>query len=165
MPKVLTKIVSKTDPKSPKSTEQTIVFCFRSSGKIEFDELLTHIDGWGKFQIKLLILFIQFTFFLAYVGYSPILYLHVPDHHCTIPQEYLDKFNVTNPNDLLDILIPYDDNLQKRSQCYMYDMSDIDDIFELNKTLPLHKCTHGWTYDFTDHFPSVSTQVSLFIFK
>merc|ERR1712109_119351 len=120
-----------------------------SKEKIDFDELLNHIGGWGKFQITLLVMMIQFTFFLAYVGYSPILYLYVPDHWCSIPLDIQDKVSFSNMTDLLDVLIPYDENIQKRSQCYMYNISGIDnpnDLLNNSMVVPLTKCTNGWTY-------------------
>jgi len=129
--------------------------------KIDFDELLNHIGGWGKFQITLLVMMIQFTFFLAYVGYSPILYLHVPDHWCNIPQEIQDKVNFTNMDNLLDVLIPYDEKIEKRSQCYMYDISGIKDPNEIlsdTTFVPLTKCTNGWTYNYTGYFHSASSE-------
>jgi len=132
-----------------------------SKNKIDFDELLNYIGGWGRFQITLLVMMIQFTFFLAYVGYSPILYLYVPDHWCSIPQDVQDKVSFSNMTDLLDVLIPYDENIQKRSQCYMYDVSGIDDPNDLLNTsmvVPLTKCTNGWTYNFTGYFHSASTE-------
>ena len=108
---------------------------------------------------------IQFTFFLAYVGYSPILYLHTPDHWCKIPQEIQDKVSFTNMDNLLDVLIPYDETIKKRNQCYMYDISQIEDQKDiLNDTtfVPLIKCTSGWTYNFTGYFHSASSEVSQF---
>ena len=109
---------------------------------------------------------IQFTFFLAYVGYSPILYLYTPDHWCSIPQEVQDKVNFTNMVDLLDVLIPYDEKIQKRSQCLMYDISGIDDPSDLllnnSAFVPFTTCTNGYTYNFTGYFHSASTEVSYF---
>ena len=109
---------------------------------------------------------IQFTFFLAYVGYSPILYLYTPDHWCSIPQEVQNKVNFTNMVDLLDVLIPYDPKIQKRSQCLMYDISGIDDPSDLllnnSAFVPITTCTNGYTYNFTGYFHSASTEVSYF---
>jgi len=126
--------------------------------KIDFDELLTHIGGWGKFQIKLLIIFVQFTFFLAYVGYSPILYLYVPDHWCQIPEQF--QVNGTTPEGLIDILIPKDEKTGQRSQCYMYDIEQVDNLESLKNVsnLPQIKCPVGWQYNFTDFFPTASTE-------
>jgi len=130
----------------------------KRDGKIDFDDLLLHIGGWGRFQITLLVMLIQFTFFLAYVGYSPILYLYVPDHWCNIPEEIQQKVNFTDFNDLLNTLIPYDESIQQRSQCYMYDISGIQNPADLmDASIPLMKCPQGWTYNFTDFFPSAST--------
>ena len=93
-----------------------------------------------------------------------ILYLHVPDHWCTIPQEIQDKVNFTNMDNLLDVLIPYDETIKKRSQCYMYNISGIEDPSDLLNTefIPLTKCTNGWTYNFTGYFHSASSEVSYF---
>ena len=135
-----------------------------SKDKIDFDELLNYIGGWGKFQITLLNTMIQFTFFLAYVGYSPILYLYTPDHWCSIPEEVQNKVNFTNMVDLLDVLIPYDPKIQKRSQCLMYDISGIDDpsalLLNNSAFVPITSCTNGYTYNFTGYFHSASTEVS-----
>ena len=65
--------------------------------------------------------------------------------------------------DLLDVLIPYDENIQKRSQCLMYDISGIDDPNDLlnnSAFVPITKCTNGWDYNFTGYFHSASTEVS-----
>ncbi len=128
--------------------------------KLDFDDLLGHINGWGKFQIKLLILFIQFTFFLAYVGYSPILYLYTPDHWCNIPQEMQDNINFTNHTneDLINLLIPFDTSTGKRSQCLIYDVRNLEEITQINASVPMIKCPSGWTYNITDYFTSATTQ-------
>ena len=74
--------------------------------KVDFEALLDHIGGWGKFQIRLTAIFVYFTFFLAYVGYTPILYLYTPDHWCKIPAEIQNKLNISDQKELLNLLIP-----------------------------------------------------------
>ena len=68
-----------------------------------FDEILEHVGGWGKFQLKLLGIFIVSAFILGYVGYAPILYLYVPDHWCAIPLYYEETLNLSSQADLINL--------------------------------------------------------------
>ena len=75
---------------------------------MDFDDILGHVGGWGKFQYRLLLISVPFTFFLAYVGYAPILFLYVPDHWCAIPENYKIALNTTDEEALINVLIPMD---------------------------------------------------------
>ena len=75
--------------------------------KIEdFDDVLSHVGGWGKFQYKITLVTLLFNMFLGYVYYSPIITLHTPPHWCLVPE-------LTNLTQLLrrEISIPRDDNV------------------------------------------------------
>ena len=100
------------------------------------------------------------TFILSYVGYSQILYLYTPDHWCKIPQNYSDILNI-DPADILDFIIPIDEKTMQRSQCYMFDPKSIGDssISSNKSNWKTVKCMHGWEYNFTGYFTSISTQV------
>ena len=52
----------------------------------DFDEILTHIGGWGRFQYMLTLIYFPFNIFLGYILLSPILTLYTPDHWCLIPE-------------------------------------------------------------------------------
>ena len=100
------------------------------------------------------------SFKIITLGYSPILYLYVPDHWCQIPERFL--VNGTIPEDWIDVLIPVDEETGQRSQCHMYDIEDLPIPNEGNNvsSLPIIKCPAGWQYNFTDYFPTASTDVS-----
>jgi hypothetical protein len=44
-----------------------------------------HVGGWGRYQWLYLIFFAVTVADLAYVSYSPILYLYVPESHWCSP--------------------------------------------------------------------------------
>ena len=55
--------------------------------KIEdFDDVLSHVGGWGKFQYKITLVTFLFNMFLGYVYYSPIITLYTPPHWCALPE-------------------------------------------------------------------------------
>ena len=118
--------------------------------KVDFEELLNHIGGWGKFQIRLTAVFVYFTFFLAYVGYTPILYLYTPDHWCKIPLELQIKFNVSESD-----LIPKNPD-GSRNKCYMFDIQSSEDL--KSDIIPKSKCLYGYEYNYTEYFKSATSQ-------
>ena len=96
----------------------------QKNGKIDFDDMLVHIGGWGKFQIRLLMVCIPFTFVLAYVGYAPILFLFVPpDYWCKIPEDYQSRLGSNDTETLIKLLIPLDPKTNQRDQCHMYQIT------------------------------------------
>ena len=148
------------------------LFSYRESTKhlkintdsIDFDEILEHVGGWGIFQKKLTGILMLATFVWSYVSHSPILYMYAPDHWCNIPQNYSDLFQISNHTDLEEIMIPTDKVTLKKSQCFMYDPDSIDDVISVNRSQwQTTKCIHGWQYNFTGYYTSISTKVPLFL--
>ena len=128
----------------------------------DFDEILDHVGGWGIFQKKLTGILMLATFVLSYVSHSPILYMYTPDHWCNIPQNYSDLLQISNQTDLEEIMIPTDKVTLKKSQCFMYDPNSIDDAISANRSQwQTTKCIHGWQYNFTGYYTSISTKVRL----
>ena len=127
----------------------------------DFDEILEHVGGWGVFQWKLLGVLMFSTFVLSYVAYSPILFIYTPDHWCHIPQNYTEILQISNKTDLKDLMIPIDENTMEKSKCYMYDPDSIRESFENKSNWDTIKCMHGWQYNFTGYFTSISTDVSV----
>lgn len=125
--------------------------------KMDFDDMLGHVGGWGKFQYRLLLISVPFTFFLAYVGYAPILFLYVPDHWCAIPENYKIALNTTDEEALINVLIPIDKDTQKRDQCHIYDLNQIRNVNNTSEW-PIIQCPEGWQYNFTGYFTSASTE-------
>ena len=101
-------------------------YVFRSEAKVpleeelikDFEDVLGHVGGWGRYQLTLLAISMPFTVFLSYVAYSPILFLYVPDHWCAPNPDWelLD-----NKDDVINWIIPTDPETGERSQCLMYD--------------------------------------------
>ena len=58
----------------------------RTSKAIEdFDDILEHVGGWGRFQYFTTLVFFLFNVFLGYVYLSPIITLYTPPHSCRVP--------------------------------------------------------------------------------
>ena len=131
---------------------------------IDFDEFLEHVGGWGVFQWKLLGVLMFSTFVLSYVGYSAILYMYTPDHWCKIPENYTEILQISEKIDLIDLMIPIDESTMEKSKCYMYDPNSISDTFGNKSNWNKIKCIHGWQYNFTGYFTSISTDVSVYLF-
>ena len=137
----------------------------RNTDCIDFDKILEHVGGWGIFQWKLTGILVLTTFVMSYVSFSPILYMYTPDHWCNIPQNYSDLLQISNQTNLEileEIMIPIDKVTLKKSQCFMYDPNSIDDATtSANRSQwQTIKCMHGWQYNFTGYYASISTKVS-----
>ena len=52
----------------------------------DFDDILSYVGGWGRFQFRITLVFLLFNIFLGYVYLSPILTLHTPPHWCAVPE-------------------------------------------------------------------------------
>ena len=52
----------------------------------DFDDILSYVGGWGRFQFRITLVFLLFNIFLGYVYLSPILTLHTPPHWCVVPE-------------------------------------------------------------------------------
>ena len=48
----------------------------------DFDDILSHVGGWGPFQYCTTLVFFLFNIFLGYVYLSPILTVFTPPHSC-----------------------------------------------------------------------------------
>jgi hypothetical protein len=54
---------------------------------IDFDDLLPHVGDFGRYQKILFLLMIPFAFFVAFVYFSQIFIIIVPEKHwCNIPE-------------------------------------------------------------------------------
>ena len=52
----------------------------------DFDDILTYVGGWGRFQYMITLVNFLFNIFLGYVYLSPILTLYTPPHWCAVPE-------------------------------------------------------------------------------
>ena len=127
---------------------------------IDFDEILDHVGGWGIFQWKLLSVLMFSTFVMSYTGYSQILYMYTPDHWCNIPENYSQILQTeNNETDIYELMIPIDEETMKRSQCFMFDPNSLDEISGNKSNWSQIKCIHGWQYNDTGLFTSITMQV------
>ena len=116
------------------------------------------------FQWKLLLVLMFSTFVMSYTGYSQILYMYTPDHWCRIPENYSEIYQISNnQTNIDDIMIPIDEDTMKRSQCFMYDPNSIDEISGNRSNWSQIKCIHGWNYNLTGLFISITTQVLIIL--
>ena len=101
----------------------------------DFDDILKHVGGWGRFQYLLVIIFFPFNIFLGYVYLSPILTLFTPPHWCLVP----GLMNMTR-EERKNLAIPQDkDSAGGFSQCsqYLVDWSQVhnkSDVYTLSNT-------------------------------
>jgi len=85
--------------------------------------------------------------------------MYTPDHWCNIPQNYSDLLQISNQTDLEEIMIPIDKVTLKKSQCFMYNPDSIGDGISSNSSQwQTIKCMHGWQYNFTGYYTSISTK-------
>ena len=48
----------------------------------DFEDILSYVGGWGRFQYMITIVNFLFNIFLGYVYLSPILTVYTPPHWC-----------------------------------------------------------------------------------
>ena len=58
----------------------------KTAGVKDFDDILEHVGGWGRFQHLLALIFCPFVMFYGYINLSPILLLFTPPHWCLVPE-------------------------------------------------------------------------------
>ena len=51
----------------------------------DFDDILSYVGGWGRFQYIITLVNFLFNIFLGYVYLSPIITLYTPPHSCRVP--------------------------------------------------------------------------------
>ena len=86
----------------------------------DFEEVLSHVGGWGRYQIVLLFFFFAFCAFTAYIIYAPVLFLYVPDHWCK-PHPTFENSSLS-PEAIARLTIPLKEN-GEREQCVMYNIT------------------------------------------
>jgi hypothetical protein len=80
----------------------------------DFDDILEHVGGWGKYQMVLLLVSLPFAMLLAYGGYTPVLFLYTPVHYCTLTGNASTDSLFTHSRHSLDEYADFD------TQCFMY---------------------------------------------
>ena len=94
----------------------------------DFEEVLSYVGGWGRYQFILLLFFFAFCAIDAYVVYSPVLFLYVPDHWCK-PHPSFQNTTDFNLEHILNLTVPWKDT-GKREQCFMYNIT-LQEVLQL----------------------------------
>ena len=125
----------------------------------DFDELLSVVGDFGRFQWRIFLLMQLPFFFLAFNYFGQIWMTLEPDHWCRVPelealgwtQEQIR--NITSPPEYRGSSVR-----QQYSQCRMYDVNFTDinpDSWAPGNDTPTVACRSGWRYDFSEIYPTI----------
>ncbi|XP_042235055.1 organic cation transporter protein-like [Homarus americanus] len=127
----------------------------------EFDSVFNHIGGFGRYQMGLFVVNCIMNVFLAFIYFGQMFMTLTPPHWCR-PPPGLQELNLTQ-EELMHLTIPKDNTSEKFLQCRRYDV----DFVEVrnnnhswpNTSWPTVKCTHGWNYDYSFYYPTITSQL------
>ncbi len=93
----------------------------------DFEDVLSYIGGWGRYQKTLFLLCFPFTLYLSYVCYSPILVNYTPEHWCAPDPAVADALTDAEWDEraVADFTVPSlsdDEGAGGRSKCLMYNI-------------------------------------------
>ncbi|XP_013399623.1 organic cation transporter protein-like [Lingula anatina] len=95
---------------------------------MHYDDLLVILGEFGAYQKRQYLLICLVTISTTLQTLSIVFYGAVPEHHCKVPDAYVDYLNVNYGNvtqdELLNLTIPWiqdDDGTLHRSSCNIYD--------------------------------------------
>lgn len=146
---------------------------------MDFDEILDHVGGFGKYQKRTILLMAFACLISSSTLYEPVFQSYEPDHWCASPE--LDRYNCSNL-ELSEaqcrhykkyVTIPYtvtDNNDTVFSQCTKYahvsDASFSGDVPLETDNSSVVDCDAGWNYDKSEYESTLVTDVSiLFIYS
>ncbi|XP_069188211.1 carcinine transporter-like [Procambarus clarkii] len=146
----------------------------------DFDAIFDHIGGFGRYQMVLFTVNCMMNSFLAFVYFGQIFMTLTPPHWCRAPPD-LQGLNLTEEQ-LKDLTIPRDASSGKFLQCRIYDVDFVKVVSSpiiwpnvsfqntswanaswpttswANASWPTTSCTHGWTYDYSLYYPTITSQ-------
>lgn len=116
---------------------------------MEFEDILVKVGDYGKYQKKLLFLFLfPAAALLPWFSMNIMFLVSVPDHWCRVPE--LEPYNLTIAEQQELIRPPFSD-----PKCTTYDVNYTEILSSENWTIPedanIKPCTHGWVYDTTNY--------------
>ncbi|KAM8998947.1 solute carrier family 22 member 7 [Sarcophilus harrisii] len=125
-----------------------------------FEEILKEVGGFGRFQIRNVMLLALPRTLLPLNFLLPIFIAAVPTHHCALPaQEPLN--NLTLKTAWLEAYLPLELD-GSFSSCYRYlyphPLSNTSQVEREDQTVP---CPEGWTYDQSQFYSTIATEWDL----
>ncbi|KAG7161539.1 Solute carrier family 22 member 3-like 2 [Homarus americanus] len=128
----------------------------------EFDSVFNHIGGFGRYQMGLFVVNCIMNVFLAFIYFGQMFMTLTPPHWCR-PPPGLQELNLTQ-EELMHLTIPKDNTSEKFLQCRRYDVDFVEEVRNNNHSWPntswpTVKCTHGWNYDYSFYYPTITSQL------
>lgn len=149
---------------SPNSTSLHLFSCrLREHSNMKFDSILSEINGFGKFQIRLVLIQMLSRITLPCHFLLNNFMAAVPSHHCNITA--LDDggvfFNLTQEQKLA-VGVPAEQD-GTPSSCQMFSKPQYQHLTGLNSSdnTVIVQCQNGWVYDNSTFKSTLATEVSI----
>nr|AEB00643.1 glucose transporter 1 [Penaeus vannamei] len=125
-----------------------------------FEDVLAYVGGCGCYQGLLFGVASILNIFVAFVYLGQMFITLTPPHWCHAPPG-LEDLNLTE-GQLKELTVPRHENGDFHS-CARYDVN-FTQVVESNLSWPdpdwpLTNCTHGWTYNFSLYYPTITSQL------
>lgn len=132
-----------------------------STSRMKFDNVLAEVNGFGKFQIRMMLLLVIPRVTLPFHFLLNNFIASIPSHHCTLSS--LDDggtFGNLSQQEKLVVSIPFQED-GSPSSCQMFAEPQYHLLFNSTNTtdLPAVPCRSGWTYDNTTFKSTLATEV------
>ncbi|XP_063884704.1 LOW QUALITY PROTEIN: organic cation transporter protein-like [Scylla paramamosain] len=127
-----------------------------------FDDIFPHIGGFGRYQLFLFVVNCYINIMFVFVYFGQIFMTVAPPHWCSAPPN-LAALNLT-AEQVKDLTIPKDKESGAYEKCQMYDV-DFVEVMQtnaswFNTSWPVTTCRHGWDYDYSLYYPSITSQLN-----
>lgn len=127
-----------------------------------FEDIFSHIGGFGKYQMFLFIVNCYINVMVVFCCFGQIFMTVAPPHWCSAPPHLAD-LNLT-AEEIKDLTIPKDSVTGEYDKCHIYDV-DFAEVVRTNvswhnTTWHVTRCRHGWTYDYSLYYPTITTQLN-----
>lgn len=136
-------------------------YCLRFQVTMKFDNILDEADGFGRYQIALvLLLFIPRITIPCHFLLNNFI-AAIPSHHCDISSLDADGIlgNLSR-EDRLTVSIPAQEDGTPAS-CHMFSHPQFHLLMNSSSSteLPVVECQNGWEYDNSTFISTLATQV------
>ncbi|XP_065350727.1 solute carrier family 22 member 1-like [Cloeon dipterum] len=138
----------------------------------DFDDVLEHVGGFGRYQKRLIVLALPFNLVLTAVYFGHSFVALTPRHWCALP-ELEAELNISDPSDLHYVgeeggypswAVPFDTldgGNTKPSQCTQYKVN-FTQVLQSggfpNNSWPTEPCRHGWRYDLHHDYATIVSE-------